>query len=69
MAHRAHQGDQFTMAEHRCHHRNVKQVAGTQPGVVGDQHIAGLQGVCRVSRQQGLNRARQGQVEHGHGAR
>ena len=57
------------VAEHRRDHGDVEQVAGAQPGIVGDQHVAGLQRLGREFAQQRLHRARQRQVEHRHGAR
>ena len=44
-------------------------MAGAEPGIVGDQHVAGLQRLGREFLQQRLDRARQGQVEDRHGAR
>ena len=69
MADGAGQRHQRAVAEHRRDHRDVEQMAGAQPRIVGHQHVAGLQRLGREFLQQRLHRARQRQVEHRHGAR
>ena len=69
MADRAGQRHQRAVAEHRRDDGDVEQVAGAEPRVVGDQHVAWLQRLGREFLEQRLHRARQGQVEHRHGAR
>ena len=69
MADGASERHQPAVAEHRGHHRDVEQMAGAQPRIVGDQHVAGLQRLGREFLQQRLHRARQGEVEHRHGPR
>ena len=48
---------------------DVEEMAGAEPGIVGDQHVAGLERFGRVALEQRFDRARQRQVEHRHGAR
>ena len=36
-------GDDPALAEHRPHHGDVVEVAGADPGIVGDDHVAGLE--------------------------
>ena len=69
MPDRAHQRDQPAVAEHRAHERDVEQVPGAEPRVVGHQHVAFLQRLGREMLEQRLHAARQGEVEQRHGAR
>ena len=41
--------DNLLAAEDGGHHRQIVDLAGSHPRVVGDQHIAGLERVGRVS--------------------
>ena len=68
MADGAHQADHISIAKDRRHHGDVEQMASAQPGIVGDERIAGSERMRGVFFQQRLHRAGQRQVEHRHGA-
>ena len=57
------------LAEHRGGDGDVEQVAGAQPRVVGDHHVARLEFLRGIPLQHCFDRHGQGQVEHRHGAR
>ena len=65
MADRADQRHQRAVAEHRRDHRDVEQMPGAEPRIVGDQHVAGLQRLRREFLQQRLHRARQVRLNTG----
>ena len=65
----AHEPDETASLEHRRHDGDVEEMAGAEPRIVGDEHVAGLQRLGRIAFEQGLHGARQRQVEHRHGAR
>ena len=44
---RADEADELAIAEHRRQHRDIEQMAGAEPRIVGDQHVAGHQRLGR----------------------
>jgi hypothetical protein len=69
MADRTDETDQAAVAEHRGEHRDIEEMAGAEPRIVGDQHVARHQRLGRVLRQERLHGSRQAEIEHRHGAR
>ncbi|CAH1649550.1 hypothetical protein CHELA40_10239 [Chelatococcus asaccharovorans] len=59
-------GDDLTAVEDRLDHVEVRQVAVADPGIVGEQDVAGLQAIGRKVLQHGARRARQGAGEGRH---
>ena len=47
VADRADEADQPAVAEHRREHRDIEQMPGAEPRIVGDQHVAGHQRLGR----------------------
>lgn len=58
--------DHPAVAEYRRGDRDVEQVTGAQPRIVGHQHIARTQRLDRELLEHRVDRDRQGQVEHRH---
>ena len=54
MADRADQRDELAVVEDRRDNGDVEEMAGAQPGIVGDEHVAGLQRLRREGLQQRL---------------
>ena len=66
---RADEADELTIAEHRRQRRDVEQVPGAEPRIVGDQHVARHQRLGGIFREQRLHGTREAEIEHRHRAR
>src|SRR5204862_7030887 len=42
-------GDHAALAENGAHHGDVVEMAGAEPGIVGDDDVAGLQRISRIA--------------------
>ena len=59
-------GDDAALAEHGPHHGDVVEVAGAEPGIVGDDDVAGLQRLGGIALQHVAQRDRRAADEHRH---